>query len=82
MVLTSPWVKTNKRKKKKTNQTTIPSTKGFPSGSVVKKPPAHVGDEGDMSLIPGLRRSLEEEMANPFGIFAWETPWTEESGGL
>ena len=79
MVLTSPWVKTNKQTNKKT---TIPSTKGFPSGSVVKKPPAHVGDEGDMSLIPGLRRSLEKETANPFGIFAWETPWTEESGGL
>ena len=47
--------------------------------SVVKNPPANAGDKG---LIPGLRRSLEEEMANPFGIFAWETPWTEESGGL
>ena len=79
MVLTSPRVKTNKQTKKTNKQTTIPSTKGFPSGSVVKKPPAHVGD---MSLIPGLRRSLEKEMANPFGIFAWETPWTEESGGL
>ena len=73
----SPWVKTNKQTKP-----TIPSTKGFPSGLVVKKPSAHVGDEGDMSLIRELGRSLEEEMATPFGIFARETPWTEEPGGL
>ena len=25
---------------------------------------------------------LEEEMATHSGILAWETPWTEEPGGL
>ena len=36
---------------------------GFPSGSALKKLPANVGDTGDVRLIPGLRRSLEEGMA-------------------
>ena len=27
---------------------------GFPSGSVVKNPPANAGDMGDAGLIPGL----------------------------
>jgi len=30
---------------------------GFPGGSVVKKPPAHAGDIGDMDLIPGSGKS-------------------------
>ena len=30
---------------------------GFPGGSVVKNPPAHAGDTGDVGLIPGLGRS-------------------------
>ena len=33
-------------------------------------------------LIPGLGRSLGEEMATHSSILAWRTPWTEESGGL
>ena len=32
-------------------------------------------------LIPGLGRSLEEEMAAQSSILAWKTPWTEEPGG-
>ena len=48
---------------------------------MVKNPPARVGDAGDMSLIRGLERSPEEEMATPFGILAWEIPWREEPGG-
>ena len=35
---------------------------GFPSGSVVKNPPANAGDVG---LIPGLRRSPGEGNGNP-----------------
>ena len=35
-----------------------------------------------MDLIPLSGRSLEEEMATHSGILAWETPWTEELGGL
>ena len=38
---------------------------------------------GDVGSIPGLGRLLlEREMATHSSILAWETPWTEESGGL
>ena len=30
----------------------------------------------------GREDPLEEEMATHSGILAWETPWTEEPGGL
>ena len=30
----------------------------------------------------GLEDLLEEEMATHSSILAWETPWTEEPGGL
>ena len=48
-------------------------------GSVVKNPPANVGDVGS---IPGSRRSPEKSLATHSSIFAWETPWAEEPGGL
>ena len=32
--------------------------------------------------IQSLESSLAKEMAIHFSIFAWEIPWTEESGGL
>ena len=48
---------------------------GFPCGSSVKNLPANAGD---MSLIPGLGRSLGEGNGNPLSILAWEIPWTEE----
>ena len=32
--------------------------------------------------IPGLGRSLEEEMTTYSSILAWGIPWTEEPGGL
>ena len=32
--------------------------------------------------IQSLYSSLEKEMATHSSIFAWEIPWTEESGGL
>ena len=44
---------------------------GFPSGSVIKNPPASAVDAG---LIPGLGRSSEEEMATHSNILAWEIP--------
>jgi len=44
--------------------------------------PADAGDAGDVGLIPGLGRSLEEEMATHSSILAWEIPWTEEPGEL
>ena len=38
---------------------------------MVKNLPASVGDTGDMGLIPGLRRSLEQKVATHFRILAW-----------
>ena len=43
---------------------------GFPEGSVVKNPPANAADAGDLGLIPGFERSLEEEMATHSSILA------------
>ena len=40
----------------------VPLGKGFPSGSVVKNPPANAGDAGS---IPGLGRSPGEGNGNP-----------------
>ena len=40
---------------------------------VVKNLPANEGDIRDVGLIPGLGRSLEEEMATHSSILAWET---------
>ena len=37
---------------------------------------------GDASSIPGLGRSLEENMATHSSILALRIPWTEEPGGL
>ena len=34
----------------------------------------------DPGSIPGLRRSLEEEMVTNSSILAWENPWAEECG--
>ena len=45
---------------------------GFPSGLVVKNPPANAGDSG---LIPGLGRSPGEGNGSPSNILDWEIPW-------
>ena len=55
---------------------------GFLGGSVVKNLPANAGDTGGASLIPGLGRSPEEEMAICSSILGWKVPWTEEPGRL
>ena len=52
---------------------------GFLGGSVGRNPPASARD---MSLIPGLGRSPEKEMATHSTILSWEIPRTEEPGGL
>ena len=44
-----------------------------------KNPPANAGDA---DLIQGGEDPLEKEMATHSSILAWETPWTEEPGGL
>ena len=46
---------------------------------MVKNPHTNAGDT---SLIPGLGRSLEKEMATHFSILACEMPRTQEPGGL
>ena len=51
---------------------------GFPGGAVVKNLPASTGDVGS---ILGLGRSPGEGNDNPCQ-YAWETPRTEEPGGL
>ena len=38
---------------------------GFPGSTVVKNPPANVGDAKDMSSIPGSERSLGVGNGNP-----------------
>ena len=52
---------------------------GFPSGSVVKHPPA-MWETWVQSL--GQEDPLEKEMATHSNILAWEIPWTEEPGKL
>ena len=52
---------------------------GFPGGSVVKIPPAKQ-ETWVQSL--GWENALEKEMATHSSILAWESPWTEEPGGL
>ena len=39
---------------------------GFPGGTVVKNPPANVGDTRDMGSIPGSGRSPGVGNGNPF----------------
>ena len=51
----------------------------FTGGSVVKNMPANTGVTGS---IPGLGRSLEEEMAIHSRILARIIPWREEPGNL
>ena len=44
---------------------------GFPGCAVVENPPATAGDVRDTGAIPGLGRSLEEEMETHSSIFVW-----------
>ena len=37
---------------------------------------------GELSSIPGSEDPLEKGIATHFSILAWETRWTEETGGL
>ena len=49
---------------------------------MVKNVPANAGDLGDKGSVPGLGRSLEEEMSTHSSTLAWRIPCTEELGGL
>ena len=55
---------------------------GFPSGSIVKNPPANVAIAGDAGSIPGLGRSLRGGNSNPFQYSCLGNPMTEEPGRL
>ena len=51
---------------------------GFPGGTVVKNPPVHAGDAGDVGLIPGLGRSPGGGNGNPLQYSCLEN--STESG--
>ena len=51
----------------------------FSGGSDGKESACNAGNPGS---IPGSGRSLGEGNGNPLQYFAWEIPWTEETGGL
>ena len=57
----------------------VNSPEGFPGGTVIKNPPANIGDMGS---IPGLGRPPGEGNGNPRQYSCLEIPWTEEPGGL
>ena len=52
---------------------------GFPVGSDNEDSAYNAGDPDSISVSEDL---LEKEMATHSSILAWETPWTEEPGGL
>ena len=54
----------------------------FPDGTVVKNPPANVGDTRDRVQFLSQEDPQEEEMATHSSILALKVPWTEEPGGL
>ena len=49
---------------------------------MIKNLPANARDAGDTGSTPGSGRSQEEKMTTHSSILAWESPWTEEPGGL
>ena len=55
---------------------------GLPWWLSSKESACNAGNAGDMGLIPGLGRSIEEAMATHSSILAWEIPWTEELSRL
>ena len=55
---------------------------GLPRCLRSKNLPANIGDAGATGSTLHWEDILEKEMATHSGIFVWETPWTEEPGGL
>ena len=55
-------------------QITLACVPDFPSGSVVKNPPANAEATGDMGLIPGVERSLGEGNDKPLQHSCLENP--------
>ena len=59
----------------------------LPQGSALTSPSACMANPQTYALqetrVPSLRRDpLEKKMATQSSIHAWETPWTDEPGGL
>ena len=54
----------------------------YSGGSVVKNPPAKVGDEGLQVWSLAWKDPPEEGTATYSNILAWEIQWTEETAGL
>ena len=55
---------------------------GFPGGSSGKESACQTRVAGGTGLIPGSKRSPEEEIATHSSVLAWEISWMEEPGGL
>ena len=47
---------------------------GFPSGSMIKNPPANAGEARNAGLIPESGRSPGEENDNPIEYFCMRNP--------
>ena len=60
----------------------IGTSRSFPGGSVVKNPPANLGDIRDVGSIPESGRSPGEGNGNPLQCSCLENPWTEKPGRL
>jgi len=54
----------------------------FPGDTVVKNPPANVGDIRDAALIPESGKASGGGDGNPLHIIAWEISGTQEPSGL
>ena len=54
---------------------------GFPGGTVVKNPPANVGDSRDAGSIPGLRRAPAEGNGSPLQYSCLENPMNRGAWG-
>ena len=55
------------------------ASRGFPGGSVVKNPPANLGDTGDVGSIPGSGRFPGEGNSNPLQYSCLENPMDRET---
>ena len=55
---------------------------GFPGGAVIKSLLASAGEQETQIRSLGWENPLEKDMGTHSSILAWETPWTEEPGGL
>ena len=55
------------------------SLEGFPSGSVIKNPPANIGDAKDSDLIHGSKKSPGGGNGNPLNYSCLESPMDREA---